>query len=101
MILKEETKEQALEHAKRDSPRESVGLVYILKGREKYYECSNLTETPDEHFVLPHIMSNTVVFPAPLGPIKHLSSPSFIDKSNSFTALNPSKSTTIDFKFNI
>lgn len=52
MILKEETKEQALEHAKRDSPRESVGLVYILKGREKYYECSNLAETPDEHFVL-------------------------------------------------
>ena len=41
---------------------------------------------PFELFVFPHIMSRTVVFPAPLGPIKHLNSPVETPKLNSFTA---------------
>lgn len=52
MTLSEEIKEKALLHAKEDCPRESVGLVHIVKGREKYYPCNNLAETPDEHFIL-------------------------------------------------
>ena len=52
---------------------------------------------PFELFVLPHIMSSTVVFPAPLGPIKHLNSPALTPKLNSFTALKPSKFTSIEF----
>ena len=52
MKITEKVKEEALAHAKEDSPRESVGLVHIVKGREKYFPCNNLAETPDEHFVL-------------------------------------------------
>jgi len=52
MKLNEKIKEEALAHAKKDSPRESVGLVHIVKGRQRYFPCKNLAETPDEHFVL-------------------------------------------------
>tara|TARA_R100000234_G_scaffold73665_2_gene45514 strand:- start:1035 stop:1748 length:714 start_codon:yes stop_codon:yes gene_type:complete len=52
MKLSENIKELALQHAKEESPRESVGLVHIVKGKEKYYKCNNLAETPDEQFIL-------------------------------------------------
>nr|BAR26548.1 putative phage cell-wall peptidase [uncultured Mediterranean phage uvMED]BAR26589.1 putative phage cell-wall peptidase [uncultured Mediterranean phage uvMED]BAR26616.1 putative phage cell-wall peptidase [uncultured Mediterranean phage uvMED]BAR26670.1 putative phage cell-wall peptidase [uncultured Mediterranean phage uvMED]BAR26740.1 putative phage cell-wall peptidase [uncultured Mediterranean phage uvMED] len=52
MKLNENIKKLALQHAKDESPRESVGLVHIVKGKEKYYKCNNLAEIPDEHFVL-------------------------------------------------
>tara|TARA_B100000131_G_scaffold321815_2_gene373850 strand:- start:218 stop:931 length:714 start_codon:yes stop_codon:yes gene_type:complete len=52
MKLNKTVKKEALLHAQKDSPRESVGLVHIVKGRQKYYPCNNLAETPDEHFVL-------------------------------------------------
>ena len=52
MKITDQIKQEALAHAKKDSPRESVGLVHIVKGREKYFPCNNLAETPDEHFVL-------------------------------------------------
>jgi proteasome lid subunit RPN8/RPN11 len=52
MKLSENIKKLALQHAKEESPRESVGLVHIVKGKERYYKCNNLAETPDEHFVL-------------------------------------------------
>ena len=52
MKITEEVKEKALTHAKEDAPRESVGLVHIVKGRERYFPCKNLAATPDEHFVL-------------------------------------------------
>ena len=52
MKLSENIKKLALQHAKEESPRESVGLVHIVKGKERYYKCNNLAETADEHFVL-------------------------------------------------
>lgn len=52
MKLNENIKKLALQHAKEESPRESVGLVHIVKGKERYFKCNNLAETPDEHFVL-------------------------------------------------
>jgi len=52
MKLSEEIRNKAIAHAKEEAPRESVGLVHIVKGRERYFPCNNQAETPDEHFVL-------------------------------------------------
>ena len=52
MKLSKYIKNLALQHAKDESPKESVGLVHIVKGKERYFKCNNLAETPDEHFVL-------------------------------------------------
>ena len=52
MNLTSEIKEQALTHAKEEHPRESVGLVHIVKGKNRYFKCKNIAETPDEHFIL-------------------------------------------------
>tara|TARA_R100001463_G_scaffold89397_2_gene144166 strand:+ start:834 stop:1553 length:720 start_codon:yes stop_codon:yes gene_type:complete len=52
MKISEEIKEQALIHAKEESPRESVGLVHIVKGRERYFRCKNQAEEPELHFCL-------------------------------------------------
>ena len=52
MKLNKKIKEEALSHAKEDAPRESVGLVHVVKGRQRYFPCNNLANTPDEHFVL-------------------------------------------------
>jgi len=52
MKLSEEVKEQALIHAKEEIPKESVGLVHIVKGREKYFRCINQSEEPEVSFRL-------------------------------------------------
>lgn len=52
MTLPPSIKEAALAHAKQESPKESCGLVTIVKGKRRYFPCTNLAETPDEHFVL-------------------------------------------------
>ena len=52
MKLNKTVKKEALIHAQNDSPKESVGLVHIVKGRQRYYPCNNQAETADEHFVL-------------------------------------------------
>ena len=45
-------KKQALDHAKDEYPKQSVGLVQVIKGKQRYFKCNNIAQTPDEHFVL-------------------------------------------------
>lgn len=52
MKLTKEIKEKALAHAKEEYPKEAVGLVHVIKGKNRYFKCQNLAETPDEHFIL-------------------------------------------------
>tara|TARA_B100000902_G_scaffold308726_1_gene297962 strand:- start:11042 stop:11755 length:714 start_codon:yes stop_codon:yes gene_type:complete len=52
MKLTEKIKEQALTHAKEEFPKEAVGLVHVVKGKNRYFKCQNIAETPDEHFIL-------------------------------------------------
>ena len=52
MTLPSSLKEQILQHAKDEHPRECCGLVCVVKGRRRYFPCRNLAATPDEHFVM-------------------------------------------------
>ena len=52
MKLTEKIKEKALEHAKEDFPKESVGLVHVIKGKQRYFPCKNQATDPEKHFVL-------------------------------------------------
>ena len=45
-------KNKALVHAKDQSPKESVGLLLNVKGKEKYYPCRNLSMTANQCFIL-------------------------------------------------
>jgi len=45
-------KEQAAIHAEKQAPKESCGLLAIIKGKETYWPCKNLSESPDEFFVI-------------------------------------------------
>ena len=47
-----ETEEQIKAHAVAEFPRESCGLVCVVKGRERYLPCKNIAESREEHFVL-------------------------------------------------
>ena len=52
MNLNEEIKAKALVHAKEEVPKESVGLVHIVEGRERYFRCKNQAEDPEITFCL-------------------------------------------------
>jgi len=45
-------KERAAIHADKEAPKESCGLLAIIKGKETYWPCENLSESPDEFFVI-------------------------------------------------
>ena len=45
-------KEAALSHAKIEDPKESVGLLLNIKGKERYYPCNNLSMSSYQCFVL-------------------------------------------------
>ena len=45
-------KEAALNHAEIEDPKESVGLLLNVRGKERYYPCRNLSMTAHQCFIL-------------------------------------------------
>lgn len=50
--MNEATKQAAFKHALAELPNEACGLVVIVKGRERYIPCKNLSPEPDQLFIL-------------------------------------------------
>ena len=45
-------KDDALVHAKDQDPKEAVGLLLNIRGKQKYYPCQNLAITNHQEFIL-------------------------------------------------
>lgn len=47
-----DTRAQAIEHAQAEFPREACGLVIIVKGKERFWPCRNLSDYGDDQFIM-------------------------------------------------
>lgn len=47
-----ENVEAAFTHAKQEYPREACGLLVIVKGKERYWPCRNISEYGDDQFIM-------------------------------------------------
>ena len=45
-------KDAALKHTKEQDPKESVGVLIVIKGKEQYYPCNNLSTYSQQCFIL-------------------------------------------------
>lgn len=45
-------KDEILAHAQACDPQEMCGLIHVVKGRRRFFPCTNIAATPDEHFIL-------------------------------------------------
>jgi len=50
--MNEETRAAALAHAEAEFPREACGLVVVVKGRERYWPCRNMSALPSDQFTM-------------------------------------------------
>ena len=44
--------DDALVHAKDQNPKESVGLLLSIRGKQRYYPCQNLAIRSHQEFIL-------------------------------------------------
>lgn len=51
--ISKEVKEIFKTHALKDAPREACGLVAIIKGKQHYYECKNLSASDGDFILCP------------------------------------------------
>lgn len=50
--MHETTRAEALQHAKDEAPKEACGLIVVVKGRERYVPCHNLSADARDMFIL-------------------------------------------------
>lgn len=45
-------RDSAIQHALSEYPKESCGLLVVIKGRERYWPCKNLSSEPNDAFIM-------------------------------------------------
>lgn len=51
-MIKETAKDAARLHAQQEFPKEACGLLVVVKGKQKYWPCRNLSEAATDYFQL-------------------------------------------------
>ncbi len=57
-MLSDRIKEQILEHAKAEFPKECCGLLIVVKGKHRYFACRNISEDPNTFILNPEDYSS-------------------------------------------